>query len=408
MSKVSPTASATNEKLSNGLITASNYDVYLEITPLFDDFWTGIPVVCASLARELLKQRPNNTHFFMGYDLISRSVVDDALRRNSGTYLARDYHDRRATIGSVLTPSDGSISVGLFPSVKCIRRVFDIECSIAHDLSTMLLPQFHTLENVSHHMEALIEDLNSNDVTFCVSRATLTDIVDYIGTTPNKLVCTYNGVSWPWWYEIKARNEVDLQVIEPYFLILGTREPRKNIVRLFDYLTQYPDILERRRFVFAGKMGWLVEQQRLPKSLEDAMASGRILFTGFVSDFEKYKLLYGAEASIYPSLFEGFGLPVLESLSVGTPCIASFSSSIPEAGGDYCEYFDPLSITDLHRAVEELTAKDLKRQPDFRAAAMTFAAGFSWTRMLAGMLNALEPIVARHLRMSSGGARWGR
>jgi len=144
---------------------------------------------------------------------------------------------------------------------------------------------------------------------------------------------------------------VDLGSIEPYFLILGTREPRKNVAQVLELIARYPDLLDRHRFVFAGKLGWLANQQEMPEVLGAATQAGKILFTGFVTEYEKYKLLLGAQATIYPSVFEGFGLPVLESLSVGTPCVASFSSSIPEAGGAFCHYFDPLSVTDLHRAL---------------------------------------------------------
>ena len=158
---------------------------------------------------------------------------------------------------------------------------------------------------------------------------------------------------------------------------------RKNIMQVFDMLEAAPALLQRHRFVFAGKMGWLEEQHALPRSLEPFVASGRILFPGFVGELEKYTLLRFAQATLYPSLFEGFGLPVLESLSVGTPCVASWSSSIPEVGGDTCAYFDPLSAGDFARAIGDLLAR---RGPELQAECRAQAARFTWQSALGRIL----------------------
>jgi glycosyltransferase involved in cell wall biosynthesis len=154
-------------------------------------------------------------------------------------------------------------------------------------------------------------------------------------------------------------------------------------MKVFDLLERAPALLETYRVVFAGKMGWLEEQHALPRNLEPYVASGRILFPGFVTELQKYTLLRFAQATLYPSLFEGFGLPVLESLSVGTPCVASWSSSIPEVGGDTCVYFDPLSAEDFERALAALLAR---RGPALEAACRTQAARFTWRGSLARIL----------------------
>ena len=116
----------------------------------------------------------------------------------------------------------------------------------------------------------------------------------------------------------------------------------------------------------------------MPASLENALGAGRIVFTGFVDDYTKYKLLAGAQATLYPSLFEGFGLPVLESLSAGTPCVASWSSSIPEVGGPVCTYFDPLSASDMERALSDMLVRRAREGDALRAACLARAAAFTW------------------------------
>jgi glycosyltransferase involved in cell wall biosynthesis len=275
------------------------------------------------------------------------------------------------------------MGIGFFPSVKPLRHAFDVELSVFHDLSTLTMPLMHIRGNVVHHMEAIMADLASDDLVVTVSEASRADLSAYLGVDPAHMVAAPNGVSWPEGFDTAAANAAGRAPVEPYLLVLGTREPRKNIMKVFDLLEQEPALLDEHRVVFAGKMGWLEEQHALPRSLERAVEQGRILFTGFVTEPQKYALLRHAQATLYPSLFEGFGLPVLESLSVGTPCVASWSSSIPEVGGPCCTYFDPLSATDFGRALRELLAR---RGPALEAACRAHAERFTWRAALARVL----------------------
>ncbi len=369
-----------------------NCEVFFDIRPLFDEQWTGIPVVAASLVRVLITVFGEKLRFFTGLDEVKQAAVYDALARSTGIFLSYEYHHGDARLGPVRRTA-GKSTVGLYPSAKSSRRFFDYECSIIHDISTLITPQFHTLENIAYHMEFLTEDLASNAVTACISQATARDLTEYLGVEPEKLVVAYNGVSWRPQDLLIARGEVDPDAMEPFFLILGTREPRKNISLIVELLSMFPEILASHRFVFTGKIGWLQENQSIPPSLLDAVKSGRIMFTGFLPDTAKCKLIMAAEAMIFPSLFEGFGLPVIEALSVGTPCIASCSSSIPEVGGEFCTYFDPYSVLDLRRAISEFKRDRPKHDQAFRDACMESVACFTWSRSALDILGALEPII---------------
>ncbi len=377
--------------------------VYYDISPLLERQWTGIPVVAAGLAGALLARLPDRLRFFLGLSIIDRGIVADALRRNSGLFLKREVASGRAqtdhlpVLGSGATRLARGLSIGLFPSVKPIRRAFDLECSVFHDLSTLVLPYFHIKGNVDHHMEAMMADIASDDLVVAVSGASRDDLTSYLGVQAGRMVVAHNGVTWPDGFAVQAANALSPAGAEPYLLILGTREPRKNVSLVFDMLERAPELLDSHRFVFAGKMGWLEEQHTLPRGLEPARASGRILFTGFVGDFTKYVLLAGAQATLYPSLFEGFGLPVLESLSAGTPCVASWSSSIPEVGGSpklgICSYFDPLSAADMHRALLDMLSRQRAQGARLQAACRAHAARFSWDAALLAILDRLEPLL---------------
>jgi glycosyltransferase involved in cell wall biosynthesis len=380
-------------------LRACQATIYFDISPLLEREWTGIPIVGAGLAGALLSRLPERTKFFLETDVIDPATVADALARNSGLFLAREIKAGRARHGTVpVLASDRRrarrpLSIGLFPSVKPIRRLFDLECSVFHDLSTLVLPYFHIKGNVDHHMEAMTQDIASDDLVITVSAASRDDLAAYLGVDPARMVVAPNGVAWPEAFAVRAANALAAGA-EPYVLILGTREPRKNVMLVFDMLERAPELLESHRFVFAGKMGWLEEQHALPRALEPARAAGRILFPGFVSDYAKYLLLCGAEATLYPSLFEGFGLPVLESLSAGTPCVASWSSSIPEVGGQLCSYFDPLSATDMQRAVTDMLARRRREGAALTQACRDHAARFSWDAALGRILERLEDMLA--------------
>jgi glycosyltransferase involved in cell wall biosynthesis len=357
--------------------------LYFDLSPLREAHWTGIPVVAAGFARALLDTLPRQTRFFSGYDVIAPAAVEDALRRNTGLYLDRAIDKGYAHAGKLPVFAGGGMGVGFFPSVKPLRGAFDVEVSVFHDLSTLTMPLMHVRGNVVHHMEAIMADLASDDLVVTVSEASRADLAAYLGVDPARMVAAPNGVSWPDGFDAAAANAAGAGPVEPYLLVLGTREPRKNIMKVFDLLEQDPALLKAHRVVFAGKMGWLEEQHALPRSLEPFVDSGRILFTGYVTEPQKYALLRHAQATLYPSLFEGFGLPVLESLSVGTPCVASWSSSIPEVGGDLCAYFDPLSAEDFGRAIRALLAR---RGPALEAACRDHAARYTWRSALARVL----------------------
>jgi glycosyltransferase involved in cell wall biosynthesis len=368
------------------VFAAREATIYFDLSALREAHWTGIPVVAAGFAGALLETLPGQVKFFSGYDVVAADAVVDAVRRNSGLFLDRNIEQGYALAGKLPVSGKAGLTIGFFPSVKPLRGAFDIELSVFHDLSTLVMPLMHIRGNVVHHMEAVMADLASDDIVITVSEASRSDLIAYLGVDPGKIWAVPNGVTWPGWYESAAVNAAGPGGVEPYLLILGTREPRKNIMQVFDMLEGAPELLQRHRFVFAGKMGWLEEQHALPRSLEPYVAGGRILFPGFVGELEKYTLLRFAQATLYPSLFEGFGLPVLESLSVGTPCVASWSSSIPEVGGGCCEYFDPLSAVDFARAIGDLLAR---RGPALAAACRAQAARFTWRAALAAVLEHL-------------------
>ena len=170
-------------------LAARQAQLYFDVSPLLEEQWTGIPIVAAGLASALLAMFPERLRFFLGASLVDTDVVAASLRHRHGTLLLREDICGRARHGLLPLLEDAAgPTIGIFPSVKTIRRAFDVECSVFHDLSTLVLPYFHIKGNVEHHMEAMLADIDSDDVVVAVSRATAEDLTAYLGrgTVPHR------------------------------------------------------------------------------------------------------------------------------------------------------------------------------------------------------------------------------
>jgi glycosyltransferase involved in cell wall biosynthesis len=178
-----------------------------------------------------------------------------------------------------------------------------------------------------------------------------------------------------------------------FVLAVGTLEPRKNLPRLADAYAQLPAELQRRHpLVVVGKIGWQVSE-----TLDALRALGeRCLMLGHVSDAELAELYRRCAVFCYPSLAEGFGLPVLEAMTCGAAVLTSNCSSLPEVGGDAVEYVDPRDTQDMATGLARLL-EDPARRSELGARARTRAAGFSWAVMAETTLRALTSAAQRRV-----------
>jgi glycosyltransferase involved in cell wall biosynthesis len=166
-----------------------------------------------------------------------------------------------------------------------------------------------------------------------------------------------------------------LGIPRPYVLSVGTQEPRKNLVRLVRAYRQVaPEI--PHALVLAGGEGWKDDELRLEL---DRPGPGHVLRTGHVRDDELDALYRGADAFAYVSLYEGFGLPVVEALARGVPAVVSNTSSLPEVAGDAAVAVDPEDVGEIADALARVLtepglAEDLRRRGPLRAAAFTWDA----------------------------------
>jgi glycosyltransferase involved in cell wall biosynthesis len=326
---------------------------FVDISALMELSWTGIAQVTANLAREIYRRFPTRSYFFVRDQVVDPYFMLAAIETAPGAYLDVLLQNGFGELGRLKDfVWRDKRSVGLFPNIKTLHRVFDVELVVLHDLSAMLMPELHEGWAADLHTRAMARDTATSDLVCCVSEATRQDALAYLPFDGRKAFVSHLGVHEP----VAETVAADAATAKPpYVLVLGTVEPRKNLRLVAEFFSSRTDLLRDLPVVFAGRRGWGQQfNQIFGKLLEDPALRDRIVFTGYVDEADKWALIRGAKFAIFPSLFEGFGLPVVECMAAGCPVIAGRTSSLVEFGLPDEMYFDPFSLVDFARAFRHI------------------------------------------------------
>ena len=213
-----------------------------------------------------------------------------------------------------------------------------------------------------------------------ISNSSKSDIIKSYRLNPEKVVVVYPGIKSETNSKSKMKNS------KKYILFVGTLQPRKNLVRLIEAFSKLNSDLE---LLVIGKKGWQYEEiLDAPKRYG---VSERIKFLHDVSEGELPQYYKNAEMLVLPSLYEGFGLPVLEAMSYGCPIITSNRSSLPEAGGDAVLYVDPENVSDIAEKMNKLLSDDSLRQELIKKGNEQVKK-FSWEKAAKETLRVLENV----------------
>jgi len=243
---------------------------------------------------------------------------------------------------------------------KRARNVYTI-----HDLVPLRLP-YATLDNKRQTYSLLRKIAAEADHIVTVSEHSKRDIVQLLGVDEARVTNTYEAVEFPRELverpddviaeELRGSHGLEMQ---QYLLFYGALEPKKNVGRLIEaYLLSGASI----PLVITGAGGW--GNRAEVKMIEGLRAEGRAPGTPRIHHFEFVSfpmlvtLIRGARAVLFPSLYEGFGLPVLEAMLLGTPVVTSRASSLPEIAGDAALYVDPYDVDDIADAIKTITADE--------------------------------------------------
>jgi glycosyltransferase involved in cell wall biosynthesis len=265
-----------------------------------------------------------------------------------------------------------------------------------HDLGYLRFPEAHTPAQRLYLRLSTRWSAQAATRLIAISTATRDDLVRYIGVRPEKIAVVYHGLS-PRFRPVEdpaalAATQERYSIRPPYFLYVGTVQPRKNLVRLIEAFAQILQISDFRlqitdpnlqsaiynlQLVIAGKRGWLTET--IERRAAELGVAERVRFAGYVADDDLPALLSGALGFVFPSLYEGFGMPVLEAMACGAPVLTSATSALPEVAGDAALLVDPADTAAIAEGLARL-ATDAALRADLRARGLARAAQFTWER----------------------------
>lgn len=277
---------------------------------------------------------------------------------------------------------------GPFNLPKRIKRV-----TFIHDLTPIKLPEYHRWHSQMLQRIFLKRILKKTHLILTNSKNTSKDLVAHYPFTKDKNEVLLLGKDSR--FQPSQHEDVihDYNIESPYFLCVGTIEPRKNLVRLLEAYTLFVNETDTQYdLVFVGGMGWKTESFK--KELEKHPYKTRIKLLGYIKK-EELPIVYShARALIYPSLYEGFGLPVLEALACGTDVICSNTSSLPEVGGTVAHYCNPESVDEIKEQMIKVSQYSLAEQKINSQKNLERAKLFSWKKHTDSFMDNIEKLIA--------------
>lgn len=261
-----------------------------------------------------------------------------------------------------------------FPLWSPCRRVVTL-----HDMTFFLWPDLHTRGRKIIFSRFIRLAMRQAEGVLFVSESTRTDAERLFGHGHNLRAVASLGIDDTSFANVPSSRIAEalsrLGIEGPYILFLGTVEPRKNIPRLVEAFHSLAKKYPRHALVIAGKLGWNYEATM--NAISNSPYSGRIHRLGYVAPEDKQPLIAGCDVLAYPSLYEGFGLPVLEGMAAGVPVVTSNVSSMPEVAGSGALLVDPTSAEEIANAIDAVLSDDSCRSR-LRQAGRIQAKKFTW------------------------------
>jgi glycosyltransferase involved in cell wall biosynthesis len=252
-----------------------------------------------------------------------------------------------------------------------------------HDIIHVLYPQFLPNRAALLYARVMIRRaLSRADRIITVSYNSKRDLVDYFGIGPSRIEVIYNGVAGRFRADLprpeRERVAAKYGLPRPYLLFLGGEKPHKNVRNV---LRAYAEARRERALphalVLAGPMP--KNRSRVEALIAALDLDTRVIRTGVVPEEDLPGLFAGADAFLYPTLYEGFGLPVAEAMACGVPVLTSSTSALQEIAGGYAYLVDPMDVDAIARGIVDL-ATDPARRAEFADLGRRRAADFSWDR----------------------------
>lgn len=343
---------------------------------------TGVARFTRGLIREILRNKDHEWVFFFS-----------SLRNSLDPHLALDIKKRGRLLAYRIPPALLSILWNdlHFPKFDKFSGIVDWvitsdwteppagarKATIVHDVAFLRYPETVHPTIRSTHKKRLLWVKRESSIIFADSQATKNDLVALSGFEEKKIIINYPGVAMmkPSKDTVEKTGKKFL-IRGPFILTVGKIEPRKNMNRLIE---AFADLgVEDCELIIVGPSGW------------GSFKTGRnVRFLGFVTDAELGALYSLCTGFVYPSLWEGFGYPVLEAMSYGAPVATSKSSSLGEIAGDAALLFDPLNTDEIKKSLHTLLSSEKVRR-ELSEKGKKQAVKFTWEKYYKKMMATLE------------------
>lgn len=266
-----------------------------------------------------------------------------------------------------------------------------------HDLAFIEQPEYAVPQLAAYLKKVVPEAIAAADMIASISQTTRQTLIDYFHTPPEKITIIPNGirsyfrrVTDPVLLEA-TRHKFDLK--SPLVLGVGTRQPRKNHLGLIKAFHKAASSSNRQArpamLALAGGSGWLYEETQ--QAVAELKLEKKVCFLGHVSDLELMLLYSLADVFVFPSFYEGFGVPPLEAMACGTPVITSNTSSLPEAVGDAALLVDPHNPGEIAKAITRVL-ENPPLQEELRQKGYKQAARYTWQNSARKMLAVYQQV----------------
>lgn len=352
----------------------------------------GVHIFTQSLVKELIYREDQNSY------LLVRLKKDSTLPKSV----------TQIVIPTIKYPI-GYSSVRLFYLIPRILKKYNVDVvfepahfgpfnlpknvlrlTFIHDLTPIKFPQYHKWHSQVLQRIFLKKILTSTDHIFTNSQSTSADLEYFYPFTSNKNTAILLGKDKFYEKTVNKGELTELNITAPYFLTVGTIEPRKNHALLLEAFGHIAKKNREIQLVIAGGLGWKYEG--FLKELESCIFKDQVVLLKYVEKRFLPILYSNAIALVYPSLYEGFGFPILEAMSCGAPVICSNTSSLPEVGGDLAFYFNPTSSQELQNQMAKVLELSDAERGRISERSIIWSNQFSWQGFATTFLNTIHKV----------------
>lgn len=268
--------------------------------------------------------------------------------------------------------------------------------TFVYDLSYITHGEMADTKNAQLLRKRVPYALRRSSAIITISENSKKDIIEHYGTSSDKIHIVHPALDHNEYYPRSLADQKNVAkkfgIIGKYLLFTGTIEPRKNIIGILEAYRMLPRAVRNQyTLVLAGGKGW--NDQDIYNKLEE-LKDEKIIVTGYVDDEDMPSLYSGASVFVFPTFYEGWGMPVVEAMACGTPVISSDNSSMPEAGGDAALYIIAEDTRAITRQIERVLS-DKKLTETMIKKGIAHAAKFSWQKSAQDLKKIIDQVLAQ-------------